>query len=126
MRSSKSIQFLSTIIFLTFTVAGPVLYQPAVAAIIDCGSAGQNCSDYTNKQGSFNENHDKLPMLNNAGDVVWKGRPAGTENEFYEIYFRSGATGVTEQITDDLLFDDFPSLNDLCLQRLVHPGYASD
>lgn len=66
----------------------------------DCGSAGLNCSGYTNAQASFNENHDRAPKMNSFGDVVWEGRPSNT-SEDYEIYFRAGDTGITEQITDN-------------------------
>lgn len=77
----------------------------------DCGSAGANCSGYSNTQASFNERHDRAPRMNNFGDVVWEGRPSNS-NEDFEIYFRSADTGITEQITDNLVEDAFARLND--------------
>ncbi len=78
----------------------------------DCGALGTNCSGYANTQASFNDNHDKYPIMNNVGDIVWQGRPAGASSYDYEIFFRSASSGLTESITEDSNYDAYPRLND--------------
>lgn len=79
----------------------------------DCGANDTNCSGYANTQASFNDSHDKFPKMNYVGDIVWQGRPTGAEDNAYEIFFRSGDSGITEQITTNSIFDSSPRLNDI-------------
>ncbi len=83
---------------------------PLYSTINECGSAGGNCSGYTNKQLSFNDFHDKLPKINEFGDVVWQGSPASGD---FEIFFKAGDSTVIEQITDNEFDDIYPWVNDL-------------
>ncbi|WP_303721868.1 hypothetical protein [Malonomonas rubra] len=82
--------------------------QPIYSPITEC--ADGNCSGYTNSQVSFNDYHDKLPKINDYGDVVWQGRSA---SEDYEIFFKAGDSMIIEQITENEFDDIYPMVNDL-------------
>lgn len=80
------------------------------SSVEECSVLGvDNCSGLTNKQLSFNEFHDKLPKINEFGDVTWQGKPA---SEDYEIFFKAGDSMVLEQITDNTFDDLYPVIND--------------
>lgn len=65
-----------------------VLYSP----LNNCGSAGANCSGYVNERVSFDAKYNKLPKMNDGGDIVWQSR-AGSGA--YEISLKRNGGEIT-------------------------------
>ncbi|MBU0480777.1 MAG: hypothetical protein KKG47_06730 [Proteobacteria bacterium] len=108
----SSVAFCSGLAFALSAQADWSVNDPFVVTN-DCGALGTNCSGYANTQASFNDHHDKFPKMNNAGDIVWQGRPSGASSYDYEIFLKSAASGLIEQITADSNYDSSPTINDL-------------
>ncbi len=106
-------------LFLCLAVAGFIALPAAAStqaaeveslysSVNECGAVDGNCSDYTTQQLSANDFQDKLPKINEFGDVAWQGRPADAD---YEIFVKAGDSVTIEQITDNEFDDIYPWIN---------------
>ena len=91
--------------------AGQDLYSSEIlySNVNNCGSAGGNCSGYVNEQVSFNQSYDKLPKLNNTGDIVWQSRAKGGN---YDILLKPASSEAVLTLSSNSNDDTDPRIND--------------